>query len=424
MATELTFATGCVFTRDEDGTLSIEWDNGNAMNAITGATLDYIAQHFRVAGDVHQATFTYRPDVDVARMMAGGVPFKLAFIVMAMRKSVFSQESAVINLVETYTVQGGDAAVQIPQADWDVLVDHADSVKAIVMQAFTILGLNGLSILSKGHHYRDDDSQWERLNTAAGLDEAFAEIGVSNWEGTVFHHALHPLDLMWKVNLVVHANSPLHGHVHGVLTKRMPGVPAGTAVISAALAAISEVTILRHNAIALLNQFRLMLLNLMEHIRAAPLDWCSHFQRANTGHNLDLVTRLEPVCAFVYGMATSLLDRRASVLKARALKSASGRNPAMTALGREYAESLPVAPVDDATVAGILATPVAQVAELIADLQQAPQLQFIFADGNINTADDEDDEDDDDEDANQGPAPGNFPGGNPAQAAAQEGVFD
>lgn len=360
-ADALVFAQGCEFTRNDDGKVSFTWNNGNALEAIKGASVDYIEPHFHMAVNYVNQAPVYNAQKDLGRLIAGGINAKLAMVVVGMRKVMLSFAGVTLNAAELHTVVAGDSDGVVPEADWTTLRNNRQSYRAIIDASATIVGLNGISVLLKGHHYMPDDTMWGRLQSALELEDHFTRLNIPTYDGAVFHDALHSLALEWKVSAVANMPSPLIGHVNGVLLKRLPGIPAGTALVFVTQAAFRELTMARPAIRVQLEDAMGSLAALATVIRMRPLDWCAMFQRATTAANLSRVAAVEPLAAIAYGAYWQIFGKRASIMKSKAFQNNAGRHPAMVEVGRVWAESLGAAEYDEAAIRGLLATITADV---------------------------------------------------------------
>jgi hypothetical protein len=350
----LTFAQGCTFTADANGRIAVAWNNGNALKAVRGAAIDYINPIYHMACTLADNKHTYAPTKDLGRLIAGGVPSKLALLVVGFRKIASTIDGCTLNIAELHTVTAADQDGTINAADFQTLTDNNQAFNAIIDVSATVLGLNGISLMLKGHNYLDADSMWIRLESAVDMEAHTAALGITDYSSALLHDALHPFDADWKVKLASDMGSPLIGHVNGVLVKRMPGVPAGTAIVFVTLAAIREIALMRPASRKALANLQSSLESLVEKIRAAPLQWCAMFQRANTADNLKVVGKLESAAALIYGACTVLFDRKMSIMKAASFKNNAGRHAAMVTLGKSWAENLADVGIDDKAIDAIL----------------------------------------------------------------------
>lgn len=339
-AAALEFTQACTFTRDTDGSVQVAWHNGNAVLAVRGASIDYVAPLYHMCVTYNGNNPSYAPAQDLARLINNGVSAVMAMIIVGMRKVCLSFPGATLNLAETHTVAETDRAGVIPAADWQLLQQNFASYKLALDMAPTIMGMNGLSLMLKGHNYLDTDSMWTRLEAASALEENLAPLNLGDFTGTLYHDALHAIDAEWKVGLVANAGSALVGHVNGVLLKRMPGIPAGTTLVFVTIAALKELALARSSIEAQIAPLVDGLEALAGRIRAAPLDWCTVFQRANTATNLAEVARIEPLAAFVYGMCSKIFEKKVSLLKSQAFRNNASRHVGMSKLGADFGTTL------------------------------------------------------------------------------------
>jgi len=357
-------------TRSPEGRVEVKWNNGQILNFVNGGTTDYVAPHFRmivvkVDDDLH-----YDMPLDVSRMVAGGVNAKMAVIVGLLRKTVCSLDDCRINMTETARVLPDAQVGVVEEADFEVLAAHPNAVQAIVKQAVTILALNGISLVTAGHHYRADDNVWTKLDSATNIAGHFQTLGIANWEGTIYHDALHPFDIYWKAALVAHLNGLIMPHINGVASKRIPATPAGCASVNVALAAADAMSIIRPDVAPVLEHVTTHFKAIEAKYRADPLSWCAHFKSTRTANNLQYVTMVETQVAFLFGMASFLLEPRSTIRRSAAFKSVASRHQGTVAQGKNFAESLEEAAVitadqatelltaDEAVVARIRAIPV------------------------------------------------------------------
>lgn len=337
---DLSFAAGCTFSRATDGKVSFVWNNGNALQAVRGASVDYIDPKFHMAVSYVQNVPSYEPAKDLGRLITSGVSAKLAMIIVGMRKVMLSFENIQLNAAELHTVAANDPDGVVPEADWAVLTRNKDSYHAVIDASVTILGLNAISVLLKGHHYLSEDTMWTRLNSALDLEDHFTRLAIPAYDGPVFHDALHPVALDWKVRQVSETPSPLLGKVNGVLLKRLPGIPAGTAIVHVTAAAIRDLNVARPATREVTRGVLESLEHLIAEIQSEPLEWCAMFQRASTQANLAQVQHVEPLAALIHGAYSVVFTRRASILKSKAFGNNASRHPAMTEMGRAWGESL------------------------------------------------------------------------------------
>jgi hypothetical protein len=336
----IVFTTGCEFERATDGVIKVSWENGNALTAIRGASVDYVDPKWHMACSFQGNVPTYEPAKDLGRLLNSGVDAKKALVCVGMRRATLSIAQIRLNIAEIHTVTAADEDGKIPEKEWQDLVDNSRAVKALIDLGPTILGLNGVSLLAKGHHYNPDDNMWNRLQSATNMDDIAAKAGVVGYEDAFFHDVLHPFDVDQKAEWVSKADSPLVGHVNGVLTKRMPATPSGTVIMFVTVAALDEIMATRGGKAEVLADPLVIFRSATEAIKRDPLQWCSAFQRANTAKNLALVDLVRPFCAFVYGIAVVLFDRKSTLLRSVAFKNNASAHPSATSLGKAFADEL------------------------------------------------------------------------------------
>lgn len=356
VASTLVFAAGCEFIRDNDGHFSMAWVNGTAVDAVRGAAVDYIEPKFHMAvttaGNVH----TYAPAADLGRLLSAEVPLPVAMVVVGMRRICASFHGSQLNIAELAPVEEDVCEVNLDEATWKVLTDGSTAFHQLIDMGPTILGMNGLSLMQKGHNYLESDTMWSRLMAAADIEASWSKLGAADFTGIYFHDALHPFAAEWKVRLASDVNSPLVRHSNGVLVKRLPGVPAGTTIVFVTLAAIKELQFARPQVSSALEALVGPLEAMAGAIRSAPLDHCAAFPRAMTRANLEKVSKVEPLAAFIYGACTAVFDRKTTILKSMAFKSNAGKIPGMTAQGRGWAEALEAPEFSDDDVDRLFAT--------------------------------------------------------------------
>lgn len=371
-STVVQFTENCRFNRDANGKITIAWSNGHAVSAVRGAAIDYIDPKYHMAVTEANNEFTYQPAKDLARLIAASVPAVMAMVIVGMRKVVLSFDGATMNIAEVAVVDAAANEGTVAEDDWNRIVANQAAFNSLLDIAPTILGMNGLSLMLKGHNYIESDSMWSRIESAIDMDQVATPLGLVDYAGVLFHDALHPFNAEWKVTLASKVASPLISHVNGVLLKRLPGVPAGTALVFVTLAAISEIQLARPAAGSALSPARTLLVALTSQIRNAPLDWCSAFQRSVTADNLANVSKLEPVCAFVYGACTKIFDRKMSIMKSQSFKNNSSRHTAMTSIGATWGENLEAEEVTEEALREMFATILSDVEdELGLDLEVA-----------------------------------------------------
>ena len=336
----LTFAPSCTFERGPDGLINVSWENGLAVKAVRGASIDYVAPKFHFKCMMKANVCEYSPTHDLAYLVEGGIGEALALVIVGMRKVVLSFEGATLNLAEISPVSNTDPVGVLTDATWRRLQENAPAFNLLLDLGITITGMNGLSLMLKGHNYVETDSMWARFESATDFETHASALGITDYSGVLFHDALHALEAEWKVGLVSAEKSTIIGHVNGVLVKRLPGIPAGTTLVFVTIAALKEIKLARAELSNTLTTIIKSLEHLARRIREAPLNWCSVFQRADTAANLSTVSKVEPLAAFVHGACTKIFERRMTILRSAAFRNNAARNAAMATLGAAWGESL------------------------------------------------------------------------------------
>jgi len=350
----LVFANDCAFFRGKNNVFECKWDNGTAVEAVRGASIDYVEPRFHFAGKFKGQYFEYNTAADFGRLVSGGVKPVLAAVIVGMRKVVMSLKDSKINFAECRISTEDEEKVELVDEHWNVLETNKLAYNALLDAGPTILGCNGLSMLAKGHNYDGNDGMWTRLNEALGMDRNCSALKIPDFAGALYHDALHPFEVEWKTALVTDLSSTLVGHVNGVVLKRMPGTPAGTALVFVLAALVEELTVVNSKTVELFGPLHDTLTWLGARIRGKPLDWCTNFQRSMTADNLAIVAALEPVAAVAYGVAAVMLPAKASVLKSKALSNVGKRLAGHQAIGREVGEILGAMTIKSQDVDGII----------------------------------------------------------------------
>jgi len=280
-----------------------------------------------------------------------------------------SLSAARLNFAECRVPTEDESAIEMEDEHWSLLELNKLAFNALLDAGPTILGCSGLSMLAKGHNYDGNDGMWTRLNEALGLDRNCSALKIPDYAGVLYHDALHPFDVEWKTMLVTDLNSALVGHVNGVVLKRMPGTPAGTALVFVLSALVEELTVVNSKTVELFGPLHDSLAWIGARIRAKPLDWCTNFQRSMTADNLAIVTALEPIAAVAYGAAQVMLPAKASVLKSKALSNVGKRLAGHQAIGREVGDILGAMTIKADDVDGIIGNYVATVLAAVKGFQ-------------------------------------------------------
>lgn len=347
---EYVFTDKCRFTLDEGNRCKLEWDNGTALSAVTGATTGYIPKYMNLTCTRTNNVTSYNFAAQYRALVAGGVEAKLAFIIAAMRKVASSMHAITYNLAEITVVEDRQEDAELHQDVATMLANQGAVVTQILRQTLSIIGMNGLNMVINGHHYTPSAKMYMRYLKAVPLMAAFDDLGIADWMGPVFHDCFHPIYVQYLASLVCKEDSWLVGHVHGVVSRRIPAFPAGTT-------SIGLMDALRKQLVAFVPEFQdlnesinSLVKRVTAMIREAPLDYCATFQQANTIKNLEMIRKFDPLVAFLSGSvrrASEILEMSSlSTLTAKSLGNVQNSNPEAYISGVSYAEALVKKEVD------------------------------------------------------------------------------
>jgi hypothetical protein len=347
---EYIFTDRCRFTIDEQNKCTLEWDNGNALLAVTGATTGYIPKYMNLTCTRVNGVLSYNFAAQYRALVAGGVEAKLAFIIAAMRKVASGMRDIRYNLAEITIVDERQEEAELHQDVTAMLRDKGAVVTQVLRQTLSIIGMNGLNMVINGHHYTPSAKMYMRYLKAVPLMSAFDDLAIADWLGPVFHDSFHPIDIRYLANLVCSENSWLVSHVHGVVSRRIPAFPAGTT-------SIGLMDALRKQLVAFVPEFGDLnesVDNLAKKVtamvRRSPLDFCATFQQVDTIKNLEMIRKFDPLVAFLAGSvrkASEILEMsNLSTLTAKSLGNVQNSNPEAYIAGANYAEALVKKEVD------------------------------------------------------------------------------
>jgi len=333
------YTPSCFAKITGENTIAMEWDNGNAYQATTGGSKDYIPVYMKL--HLNEAMTKHAFWADYESMVAGKVQPALAWIMCVMRQTALGLGEVKVSLSETEFVKDNEMAKEHKvEADFIAMLKAQPlAIDAIIQQTFSIFCLNALSLIGRGHHYSEDDKMWERLVAATKLDEHFSALKINNWEKIVFHDLFHPFDMDWQTSLLANKQLGLSKKCHGVVTKRWNVVPAGCTSVQLFLAA-SEIVKFKNKSLYAALHGAIMYGNaVLGVIQAKPLDYCIHLPRANTTENVAKVQKFEPLVAFVSGYLKGLQSGKVTVLQAKSVGNINQRHPAYYTLGQQSANA-------------------------------------------------------------------------------------
>jgi hypothetical protein len=339
-----------------DGKMTVQWDNGHAYDMVKGATVSYIPKHmyahFVFSGE--NTIKEYSPGSDFDAMTAAGVTMQNAIAVVFVRLVMTSIKDIRFNAAEVEKVKEVKKELGTNADISKLIKDNQQALSNLTQQGLTILALNGIQMISSGHHYVDTSGMWSRFAAATSFDDTVAKLKLTNHEGLLFHDAGHFIDIDWLAAQVASENSVFVGHVNGVASTRLPAVPAGTTLVGVLLAMIDDCKIVNPKIASMFTPFAEIAHELQKMIRASPLDYCAQFQRTNTSSNLKKLDRLVKPACILFGYLNKAMTRKSTALKAKSLQTAASRNASYTEMGGRLADAQPAVELTLETIAETL----------------------------------------------------------------------
>jgi len=333
------YTDGCEIVKLSDDTVTVIWNNGAAVEATRGASLDYIAKHMHLHCDMTQSHYDIMADYKA--MTDGKIHPKLAWVVCMMRQLVFSLKVVKVNIAETVFAEIRDGPITVHADVIKMMADNSVALTAIMQQAFTVLAMNGESLLGRGHHYRDDDKMWSRFINATQFDEHMTKLGIASWADAVFHDAFHPFDYDWLAGLVADKNSSIKSRINGVAARRLGTLPAGTTALGLVKPLLDDLRVRNTVLAEALSPIALIAEAAMTKIRKNPLNYCIHLARVDTAEKLAEVSRIEPAIAFMAGYLKALGVKGSTAMLAKSLTNIAQRANAAYLLGQAAATAYP-----------------------------------------------------------------------------------
>jgi hypothetical protein len=338
--TLFTYTVGCSVNLLEGTTVSINWDNGAAIGATRGASMDYVPAHFFV--HVTEDFRHYGLAEDYAALVIANVDTRLAWVICMIREVVFSMSKVEVNISECVIANDPYGTIDIDQKVITMMKEKGPALTSVIQQSLTILALNGASLVSRGHHYREDDRMWARFEAATSFEENMTTLGISNYSGAIFHDALHPFDYDWIATLASNPASELRTSVNGVALRRLGTLPAGTTVLGLIEPLINEVRIRSALLADVLEMTLPKVKEMIATVRRNPLKFCIHLPRHETATNLQAISTYEPIVAIMYGYLKALGVKGTTTLQAKSLQNIAQRNSAAYGLGAKCAQAFPL----------------------------------------------------------------------------------
>lgn len=325
------YADECNIIVDKDGKFFLEWNDGKALAATRGATIDYIASHFHI--HLARDTFAYSAGDDYDAMIKGGVDGSLALIIVLMRQVVVGIDGIAVNGSETVYVDKIKDELALSAKVQANLKDYASAFSTMVQQSVSILALNGISLISRGHHYNEADQFWGRLDNATDMSTKMSDLKVADWAGAVYHDALHVFDYDKIASMVTFKTGGLETHVNGSVLKRLGTMPAGTTILGIIIQQIDTVNMYNAALGAKFANTRDALVNLTNKIRERPLDYCVHFKRSGVNERLANVGAFEAIAVFLHGYIRTVEAKKSTLTSAKSVENLAKRMQDMYVLG-------------------------------------------------------------------------------------------
>jgi hypothetical protein len=373
------YTPNCSLYRIEEGKYALTWDDGKAVQATRGGAKDYIPNHMKMHFDAK--THAYAPNDDYAAMVAAKVDSMLAFLIVLMRQIAVSLPGTLVSETEALYVDVVIDSMALDNKVLTALEVHGKAIDSICQQTFTIMALNGISMISRGHHYSADDKFWDRFKTAVAFDDDMSRLKVTNYEGAILHDLLHPLDIDYLARMASDVQSPLRTKIHGVASKRLGTVPAGCTVVQLFIVMLERIQFKNKEFASAFTEVRVVAVERLEEIRIHPLDYCINMPRSVTENNLSRVVVFEPLVALCLGYLQNLenVDNRDTLISAKSLKNVRDRQAAAYELGRAAAETYKPEKLDKTFVNNA-------VGLLLASVKKAGEIEDLTSkDSNSNT---------------------------------------
>jgi hypothetical protein len=326
---------GLMLNKDDNTKLMLFWDNGKALKATKGASIDYIAPHLHIHLD--RTNSTYSPGDDFSSMTAKGVDNKLALLIVLMRKVVCSMNRVEINQSEAIYVDKINYEIPTNEGINKAITEMSASINTIVQQSVSVLALNGISLISRGHHYNEADQFWTRLENATGLSEQFDALKIGNWRGLIYHDALHVFGYDYVASLVAKKKTGLELMVNGVVLKRLGTMPAGTTTLTIISAMVAAVKMYNDELGNLFTGMMAAINSLIADIREKPLDYCVHFQRTGVAERLEKVAGYELIAVFLYAYLKQVEPKKSTLTSAKSIENKAKQHQDVFILGQQAA---------------------------------------------------------------------------------------
>jgi hypothetical protein len=338
------FARDCQFTITPENQVTIAWNDGHALEAVTGGAATYVEKHFFIAcidnghGPVYSFPHQYK------RLVSGNVSPKLAFIVSAFRQVACSINEIRLNHSEIAFYPEHQEVFEVAPEVTIMLRDHGLKVNSLLNQTMNILAATGINLMRDGHHYTATETLWAKLTEVCMIGDLCESLGLGDWESAIYHDTFHVYDMKTLATWVTQPVSPLTGKIASVVVIRTPVVPAGATSLNLILAMMEPIKVLSSSTYEAIRVLEEPIRELLDEVNASPLDYCASFPSVRTSENLKRIAFYDDFLVFLYGFlvnATKVAKtKNLSVLNAKSLKSKANQHMTTFIMGQRLANEI------------------------------------------------------------------------------------
>lgn len=338
------FAPNCQFAITTENQVTITWNNGHALEAVTGGAATYVEKHFFIActDSVEGPVFSFAHQYE--RLVSGNVNPKLAFIVSAFRQVACSIDGIKLNHSEIAFYPEHRGAFEVAPEVTTMLRDHGLKVNSLLNQTMNILAATGINLMRDGHHYTASETLWAKLTEVCMIGDLCESLGLGDWESAIYHDTFHVYDMKTLATWVTQSLSPLTGKMASVVVIRTPVVPAGATSLNLILAMMEPIKVLSSSTYEEIQALEAPVRELLGEVTASPLDYCASFPSAKTSENLKRIAFYDDFLVFLYGFlvnATKVAKtKNLSVLNAKSLKSKANQHMTTFIMGQRLANEI------------------------------------------------------------------------------------
>jgi hypothetical protein len=343
------YTARCV-ARYEQNALMLIWDDGEALETTKGASIDYIPKHMYM--HINADSGVYAPHRDIEAMMNAGLPASLALTVVSMRQNMISlfrsriSEKPKVNASECVFVDRDRAGAPLTDAQSGEIERNSTAISNVVQMTFTIAAMNGIGLITQGHHYVDTQSSWASLDRATGIlaniEQISGRYGADAAERVIYHDALHPFSYDWIASLAANPASPILANVHGTASIRIPTIPAGVTVVPLLIALVEFCKSINAEFAAGLAPLVVVLKQFQANVQNRPLDYCVHFKRDALNQAKDQIDTFKRIAATLAGFVRQAVGDKSTIMKSRALRTIESQYAPEAQMGRALAGKIPV----------------------------------------------------------------------------------